>query len=220
VLVGSGVAIGQQRYRDSVNSLKSYVQQQYSEVTNVINGRDKTWTCDTNGNVTEVNVSIGQARGTSDCVLLGRYITIDATGTQLTSSNVIGYRLPGAATAASDILELIANYKLSVSPIDQDKTEVSWGAQVVKQKTTTPMPVSMLIVRSPLSGSVMTFTAEGVASDPKTIIDVANITAKRDLCVNADTGSFVGNRLEVRIDAYATNQGAIQIPPESDSVCD
>jgi len=39
ILVGSGVAIGQQRYRDSVNTLKSYIQQQYSEVTSVINNR-------------------------------------------------------------------------------------------------------------------------------------------------------------------------------------
>ena len=30
ILVGSGVAISQQRYRDSVNSLKSFIQDQYS----------------------------------------------------------------------------------------------------------------------------------------------------------------------------------------------
>lgn len=220
VLVGSGVAIGQQRYRDSVNSLKSYVQQQYSEVTNVTNSRNKSWNCDANGNVTEVDAAAGEARGTSNCVLLGRYLTVDETGTQLTSSNVVGYRVAGAVDAASDIAELTTNYKMSVSPIDQDKSEISWGAQVVKQKTATPMPLSMLIIRSPLTGSVVTFTAEGVQSNPKAIIGAGNITATRDLCVNADVGSFVGKRLEVRIDPYATNQGAIQIPPESTSVCD
>jgi len=220
ILVGSGVAIGQQRYRDSVNSLKSYVQQQYSEVTNVINSRDKAWTCDANGNVIEVDTSDGQARGTSDCVLLGRYITVDSTGTKLTTSNVIGYKAPGTTSATNDILELTTNYKLTASPIDQDITDVSWGAQIVKPQTTTPMPLSMLIIRSPLSGAVMTFTAEGVQTNLASIIVASNMSEKRDLCVNADVGSFVGRRLEVQIDAYATNQGAIQIPIESTSVCD
>ena len=220
ILVGSGVAIGQQRYRDSVNSLKSYVQGQYSEVTNVVNARDKTWTCDTNGNATEVDVSNGEARGTTECVLLGRFITIDATGTKLNASNVIGYKSPGAATAASDIEELTTNYKLTASPIDQDAVEVSWGAQVVKPQTTNPMPLSMLIIRSPLSGTVMTFTAEGVQSNLVSLIDTANMSQKRDLCVNADAGTFVGRRLEVQIAPYATSQGAVQIPTESASLCD
>ncbi|MDN5275309.1 MAG: hypothetical protein JWP06_1210 [Candidatus Saccharibacteria bacterium] len=220
ILVGSGVAIGQQRYRDSVNSIKSYVQQQYSDVTNVVNSRDKAWTCDANGNVIQADATGGEARGTTDCVLLGRLMTVDNTGTKLTTSNVIGYKAPDAGTAVSDILELTTNYKLTASPIDQDNTDISWGAQVVKQKTTSPMPFSMLIIRSPLSGAVMTFTAEGSQIDLSALITSANMTQKRDLCVNADAGSFVGRRLEVSIDAFATNQGAVQIPPESSSVCD
>src|SRR5438105_2731886 len=105
ILVGSGVAIGQQRYRDSVNSLKSYIQQQYSEVTNVANDRTKTWTCDANGNVTTGDATSSEARGTSDCVVLGRFITVDATGKGLTASNVIGVRGAGAE-ATSDIAEI------------------------------------------------------------------------------------------------------------------
>lgn len=219
ILVGSGVAIGQQRYRDSVNSLKSYVQQQYSEVTNVVNSRNKAWTCDTNGNVADVDILSGEARGTTNCVLLGRFITVDGSGTKLSTSNVVGYKATGAATGASDIAEL-ANYKLTASPIDQDVAEVSWGAQIVKPKSTTPMPLSMLIIRSPLSGSVMTFTAEGAQNSLVAIITTGNMSQKRDLCVNADAGSFVGKRLEVEIGAYATSQGAVQIPAESASVCD
>ncbi len=220
ILVGSGIAIGQQRYRDSVNSLKSYVQQQYSETSNVINSRTIDWACDGLGSVSEANPSVGQPRGTSECVILGRYITIDATGTKLTASNVVGYRQPGAANASSDIAELTTNYRIGTSPIDQENDEISWGAQVVKQKTATPMPLSLLIVRSPLSGSILTFSAEGAQTNLIALIANTNMNQTRDLCVNADTGSFVGKRLEVRIDAYATNQSAVQIPPESDSICD
>ncbi|HMH70056.1 MAG TPA: prepilin-type N-terminal cleavage/methylation domain-containing protein [Candidatus Saccharimonadales bacterium] len=224
ILVGSGVAIGQQRYRDSVNSLRSYIQQQYSETANVVNGRDKVWNCDSAGNVTEADATAGQARGTSNCVILGRFVTVDATGTKLTASNITGFRTPGATTASSDIDEIITNYKLGISPIDQDTQEVSWGAQVVKPKSTDPMPFSMLIIRSPLSGSVLTFSAPGLQTDPEVLVSdtevaKANMNTQQDLCVNADVGSFVGGRMEVRINKFASSQSAIQVPAESDSVC-
>lgn len=219
ILVGSGIAIGQQRYRDSVNSLKSHIQQQYSEVTNVVNSRDRNWTCDTNGNVVAANIGNGESRGTSTCVVLGRFIVVDASGTKITASDVIGYKSPAATTATSDILELTTNYRLTASPIDQEEVEVSWGAQIVRPNSVTPMPLSMLILRSPLSGTVMTFTAEGSNNSLQSLISTDNMRQKRDLCVNAEVGSFVGKRLEVQISPYATNQGAVQIPAESASVC-
>lgn len=218
ILVGSGIAIGQQRYRDSVNSLKSFLQEQYNETTNVTNARNSTWTCNSSGAVTEG--ASGEPRGTSDCVLLGRYVTVNELGTQLTASNVVGYRSTDAPSAGSDIKELQDNYQLGISSIDQEQVDVSWGAQIVKQKTTVPMPLSMLIIRSPLSGSIMTFVVDGVKTNPKELIDLANLQQRHDLCVNADAGTFVGRRMEVRIDSYASNQGAILIPPESESVCD
>jgi len=218
ILVGSSIAINQQRYRDSVNSLKSYIQQQYSEIGNVTNNRDQAWTCNTAANITQ-SPAAGEPRGTSDCVVLGRLITVDATGTKLTASNVVGYKPDSVADATSDIAEL-GSYKLGISPIEQDSEVVSWGAQVVKQKSTTPQPLSVLIIHSPLSGSTLTFTADGVQTDPNAMITLANVSSVHNLCVNAEIGSFVGKRLEVRIDANASSQAAIEIPTESESVCD
>jgi type II secretory pathway pseudopilin PulG len=221
ILVGSGVAIGQQRYRDSVNSLQSYIQQQYSQVANVTNGRDQGWTCDSNGNVTQVaNPSNGEARGTSDCVLIGRFITVDSTGTKLTSSNVAAYRNPVGATQSSDIAEITANYKLGIIPIDQDAQDVSWSATIVKPKTAIPMAISILVLRSPLSGSILTFAQEGIQTNLLGMVSAANESTQHDLCVSGSTGTFVGKRMEVLITPYATSQSAIQIPTEADSVCD
>lgn len=222
VLVGSGVSIGQQRYRDSVNSLKSFIQEQYSETTNVANGRTSVWTCDSTAGVEAAPVGSGESRGTSECVLMGRFITIGLSGVGLTASNVVGYRDNGAVAETSDVLELQANYQLGVSPINQIQEEVAWGATVVKPKiaTPTPMPMSILIIRSPLSGSVMTFTMEGVKTNLKELVNVDNLKVVRDLCVHADAGSFVGKRAAVRLNAYASNQGAIQIPVESASICE
>jgi len=219
VLSGSGAAINQQRYRDSVTTLKSYIQQQYSEVTSVINSRNANWECSSSGVITDTGGVGGEPRGRSECVMLGRYITINDTGKVLTSSSVSAYRIAGTPKGTSDLLEL-ANYRLAVSPIAQDTKEVSRGAQVVKQKTDMPMPLHILIVRSPLSGSITTFTSEAALADINTMVEVGNMNQVRNLCVNGNDGPFGARRLEVRIEPFASSQSAVSIPPESASVCD
>lgn len=223
MLVGSGVAINQQRYRDSVNSLKSFVQQQYNEVTNVVNGREGSEACN-DAVVTDSSdaTTTPQSRGTSECILLGRHIAIDATGTHVTASNVVAYRTSGAPEAASDILEITTNYKLGLSTINQDSTDVAWGATVVRPGTSDVMPVTVLVLRSPLSGSIMTYTSEGAAVSSealKSMVSLANSSTPRHLCINNPAGAIGVKRMSVLISAFATSQGAIQVPPESASVC-
>lgn len=220
ILVGSGAAINQQRYRDSVNSLKSFIQQQYSETTNVVNGRDGAQACANAVVVQPPNSVTPESRGTSECIMLGRYVVIEPSGARITASNVVGYRAPNAPEAASDILEVTTNYQLGTSTIGQEVADIAWGATVVKEKTNQAMPLSMLILRSPLSGSIMTYTSEGVNTDLKALITVANSSATRHLCLSTPAGSIGSNRMSVQISPFATNQGAIQVPPEGTSVCD
>lgn len=220
VLVGSGVAINQQRYRDSANSVKSFIQQQYSEVTNVVNSRDGSEACANAVVVQPPAIVTPQSRGTSECIMLGRYITIDETGTKLTASNVVGYRTVGAREKASDIDEIKDNYQLGTSTIGQDVIDVPWSATIVKEKTTQPLTLSMLILRSPLSGSIMTYTHESINANLTAIVAVANSSTARNLCIDTTNGAINGKRIAVQISPYATSQGAIQIPPESTNVCD
>lgn len=222
VLVGSGLAINQQRYRDSVNSVKSFIQQQYSEVTNVVNDRAGSEAC-TNGVVVQPPAIVTpESRGTSECMMLGRYVTLSDDGKKLIASNVIGSRTAGAAEESSDIEEIKKNYKLDLSTIGQDAVDVPWGARIVKQKTSPadPLSLSMLILRSPLSGSIMTYTHESNNADLTAIVAVGNNSTVRNLCIDASKGTYVGNRLAVQISPFATSQGAIQIPPENTSICD
>lgn len=222
ILAGSGVAINQQRYRDSVSTLKSFVQQQYNQTTNVTNGRAGAESC-TNASVLQPPVSVPnpQSRGTSDCLLMGRFITVGEDGKQLTASNVVGYRTSvAAATEATDLAELTTNYRLGVSEIEQESTSVEWNAQVVKPKTTTFYPLSILIIRSPLSGSVMTFIDNGNQTDLDGMVAGGIANENTDLCVNAPAGSFVGERLAIRVNAFATSQSSIEVPSESDHICE
>ncbi|MEO5950799.1 MAG: prepilin-type N-terminal cleavage/methylation domain-containing protein [Candidatus Saccharimonadales bacterium] len=220
VLVGSGVAIGQQRYRDSVNSLKSTLQQQYNLVSNTTNNRDNYWTCNSSGVVTEIPAGQTrgrQTRGTSDCVQMGRLVTIQ-NGTMITTSNVVGYR-QGTTIARNDIAEL-QFYKMTTLTIDQDITTMNWQSVIVTQHQTTPYSLSILILRSPLSGSIVTFikNTAGVPSDLKTMVSSLNQVA-RVLCVAAPVGTFVGRQIGVQVDAFAGNQGAVNIPLETDGLC-
>lgn len=223
MLVGSGVAINQQRYKDSVSSLKSFIQQQYNEVSNVVNGREGSEACSAAVVIQPPETVVSpQARGTSECILLGRHVTIDATGKVITASNVVAYRTPLAPEAASDIAEITTNYTLGISPINQDTKDVAWGARVVKSGPAAgnAMPVTILILRSPLSGSIMTYSREGVLTDNlKSMVNLANSSTTRDLCVESAGGAIGAGRMSVQIAAYATNQGAIQVPSESTSVC-
>lgn len=217
ILVGSGVAIGQQRYRDSVNSLKSNLQQQYSKVSNTVNDRSGDWTCDTNGGTSQG--PIGDARGTSDCVLMGRIVAIQ-NGTVVTASSVVGYRLAGAAVGADDLAE-IKTYNMTPSNIDQDSIDVSWQSVIVKPHTALPYSGLMLIVRSPLSGAIKTFIADGVVVPPNlsALVTPADQSAGRMLCVAAPAGTFVGTQIGVKINSFASSQGAISVPLETDALC-
>lgn len=222
ILAGSGVSIGQQRYRDSVNTFKSLIQEQYNETTNVVNSRGGNASC-TNAVVVQPPdiVPTPQPRGTSECVVLGRLLTVADNGIDLKMSNVIGYRTSTTApVATTDINELKTNYRLGISPIDSENGQVEWGAQIVKPKTTTLQPLSVMVIRSPLSGSVMTFVKDGVQTDLDGLVVSGIISANKDVCINGDGGAFIGKRQAVRINAYASSSSAIEIPSEGDNICD
>lgn len=212
ILAGAGIQINQQRYRDSVSSLKSFLQAQYSEVTNVINDRGNNWECNDSGVAEEVTNG-GQPRGTSNCVILGRLVTVDSSGAQLTASNVVGFK-PTNEDSDGDLQEL-QRYNMSVTTVGQETGEVSWGARIVNpQNLANPQSMAMLIVRSPLSGAVLTFTSNGVEPIQEGLRNmiVSGNMQQRDLCVDPSAGSLVGQRLAVRIAAYASNQSAIETP--------
>lgn len=218
LLIGAGGAINQQRYKDSVNTLKSYIQTQYDQVANTSNERTGTEGCYAAATVTTAGP---QTPGTSDCVLVGRYITIGANGKDLSVTSVLAYRAPGVVpvSGASDITDL-STYKLGTIAASKQTDSLAWNASVVKKGTTTPQGFSMFIVRAPLSGSIMTFTSDSVIGDINTLVTTPGAsTTTRNLCINP-ANPTLSARLAVQVPAGAANQGAIQIPLVSSNVCD
>ena len=217
ILAGTGGAINQQRYRDSVNSLQSVLQDQYSKVTNVVNDRDGSWRCDATGAISQ---SSGEPRGTGECMLLGRLVAVSDDGKQVTMSDIVGRRLSASDDeGANDITELKTNYAIQSSPINREVKDVAWGATVVKPGTTTAQPTTILIIRSPLSGGMMTFATQSATNDLGAMIEGGILNAPLPLCVSPGAGVVAGSQLGVRISAFAAAPSAVQIAPEEERLC-
>jgi len=226
LLVGSGTSINTQRYHDSVVGLQSELQNQYFQVTNVSNVPPSgALSCGTNAQVVIDDLSQPSARGQDDCVILGRFITIDKDG--LTVDTVIGNdpsnngsNLP---SYSNDIDELNA-YNFSVLPDHADVYNLEWGSQIArpsiidgtKNGSTTPRSFSMLIIRSPTSGRTYTFTADGIIDSSKLKSDLlvtgtgtSGHQAEHRLCIAS--GSSFSQNMAVFIKAYASSANAIEV---------
>ena len=162
LLVGLGSSIGIQRYKDSVATLKSQIQSQYSQIDNVTNSRDGSWTC--GAAATPVQGGGGKQPGQTDCVVLGRYMSI--SGSNIVTTSVVGYSTT-SVSAANDVASIKANYTLGIAKDTIQNTTLEWGSEIGWPVTGpdskakgTPRAISMLILRSPNSGTTYTFTTD------------------------------------------------------------
>lgn len=230
ILVGSGAAISRQRYNDSVNSFKGLIQEQYSQIANVINTAPRNPICTPSGDTLSFNGGSEQPRGTSQCLIIGRFLLVEPT--EVTAYNVIG-QPPADSTAGSSDSATLKTYAVAVQ--SPETHEISWGARIVP-KTGEGETTGILIVRSPLSGSILTYIKDMgdfklskireedrlsiVGGRIPEAINDGNMVPK-DFCIDSSGSlSSLAHRRAVHIKARAASQSAIEIPLESESVCD
>lgn len=224
LLVGIGTSVNIQRYHDSVTSLKSFIQSQYSAITNVENDRNSTWKCDSSAATSQSGTV--QNPGQSDCVLIGRYIVIDGGAT--TVASVVANPPADVNGTSGDIGDLKANYTLGLSTVFQQTDSLAWGTVIAwpvsgtgAQKPTTPRSIAILIVRSPETGSVYTFTADNppaisTMTDAKlkamlvTGVGSPPSQKQRTLCVDSQGLVIPSLTMAVYLHAYATDQTSVE----------
>lgn len=221
MLAGVGVTIQIQRYRDAVETFKTLLQDQYSELASVKNEeRTAAWSCGSQAETVEGGTG-AKERGQSDCVILGRYMAI--VGADITMYNVVGYP-SGLTTTGTDIDKLRANYVLNISTMTKEEETLEWGAEIAWPKTgggsqspQTPRSVSFLFIRSPDSGQIYTFTDNTAfeTPTPSSLRDmvVAGISipgqSERTLCI--DSGGALANAdSSVFVSAYATGPSSVE----------
>ena len=213
VLVGTGASINTQRYRDSVTSLQSFLQQQYSEVSNVSNDSLSN-SC--------YGDSITKPRGQSNCVILGRYITT-TDGKKLEINVVKGYIPPNTVPSATDDVSALQAYhiKPDYSP-NNSSYEVGWGASITKPSETNPLSFSILVLRSPTSGAILTFidnTSTTVTSNISNLLNTppyppTALTKDAKLCVDSN-GLFTGPKMAVFVGKNSSSGSGVETKGES-----
>lgn len=221
ILAGVGVSVNTQRYQDSVNSFQSLLQNQYASLQNVFNGRSSDWGC-TDKAVTVENGTSSKARGQSDCVLLGKYVFVQDQRIEI--ADVVGYEV--STTVENDINAIKNNYELGLSSVDLQSKELEWGTRIAwplsgpeSQAPGSSRSIAILIVQSPVSNSVYTFTSDGAggvdsmsSEDIKDMIVTGNTVpgqAARTICIDSDGLSISGNNA-VYLSAYATNASSVE----------
>ncbi len=219
ILASTGNAVNTQRYHDSVYSLQSFIQDQYSEIVNVSNeeGQRK---CSNGGDA---------SRGQSECVILGRYISTANDGGSLNVYKVIGSEEPSASADVDDIDIFkqynIYLYKLQNGELDVETYDFEWGAKLTNDDVEAEGVVShfsILLLRSPNSGIVRTFAdpSKELSPDEKFKDLIADIYTKNEIkaCVDSN-GILSGPRSAVLIHANAAVQSDIEVIGDKDSGC-
>lgn len=211
VLVGAGTSINVQRYHDSVTSLQSVLQHQFSEVANVSN--------DSLSNPCYGDSSVNNPRGQSNCVILGRFITTTDSH-KLSIKSVIGY-ITGTQTTFTNDVDVLKSYQVRVSPSGSEVYDMEWGSSIVRPGAGTPMVFSMLTLRSPISGVLRTFIDPNAAVadiDVATLVDKNALLQSAKVCVNSN-GLFTGGKSAVFVTANATSAAGVETLGEATSGC-
>ncbi len=205
ILIGTGTSINVQRYHDSVTSFRSFLQQQYSDVSNI---RNESTINPCYGDGTQNN-----PRGQSDCVVLGRYITT-TDSKAFSVKSVIGY-IPASSASPKDDIEALIEYRIIISPSTSDSAsyDLEWGSSIAKLNGD-PMLFSMLILRSPVSGITRTFIDNNLSVSESNIGDLltssqSSLSQTITACIDSN-GLFNGAKMAVRVNANTTRANGVE----------
>jgi type II secretory pathway pseudopilin PulG len=262
LLIGTGTTIARQRYNDSVQNFAEFLRSQYSAVINVENGRtDSVASQCVNPLDADAGVpdpSHDTDRGRTSCLIYGKLITIGEAGIPNPDS-IYSYTVIGSdvADVGMDAGIFEALYEAGIRVKDEDTaagtcsiidpTEYTpqWGARI-EDEDGNLLELTILIVRSPLSGSVHTYILDEAISvydpgscDEEMVIEQLLYTNGRDntfnasasdpnntafeegatdLCVSSDDIlSLLGNnRRDIRLKADGRNATAVELIAQDD----
>lgn len=211
IIVGFGTSINTQRYHDSVTSLQSLVQEQFSNVNNVSNSNN-TLSCDASSGTPVLTNAAGTPNGKSNCAILGKLITT-SDGKNINIYNVIGALLSGSVS------DNINSFNVIYSPMsDVQSYNLEWGSSIKKTDGVTNSAFSILIVRLPASGVIRTFVKQdGAITDNlalRSLVNAVNASQQLTMCVKSD-GSISSDKSAVVVKVGAVSASGIEIQGES-----
>lgn len=155
--------INQQRYRDTITTFQADLQQLYADTISVNNtrvGGSGEGVCNT------------EARGNSRCIVLGRYMAVNTAG-DYTTYNVMATNNTCKIEQGGSDLDVLSRCIVRIDRDTSDSGSIGWGSSLGWPRTGSggrgdggsdrlgqARAFSMLVLRSPESGHVYTFTAD------------------------------------------------------------
>lgn len=216
MMSGAGVAINVQRYKDATNSFLSYIQGQYDRAANVQSDHLENLHCDAAGTITTSSVTV--TRGASeDCYIVGRLLTVSDGGKKITAQSV--YASGVLQTSGADVTALSSINLFTDATVEVAETYTpEWSTHLVLPKpnnTTTMDDWRLLIVRSPSTGTIRTFTTmdnslttlQSIIASPATRADVTACVSPDGLTITAPRGAKIIKDASGMSAVKMTNEG-------------
>ena len=223
LMVGWTLTVNTQSYRDSSRSFATMLQQQYTDTVDVSNGRNNNLGCNVVNGSTAVSDTGEVPIGQSDCVIMGRLLDID--GSDISLRTVVGYEpatQPDGSEPDKDIIASYAPSAIDSSVIKADTYQIPWSSRpYLSKEDTNTAHVAILIIRSPQTGTVYTYTinsvAEGNHPTVQNLLDLGTQDGVK-LCLDPETPVAQG-RMAVAIGPYASSSNAVSVLADSEAGC-
>lgn len=235
ILVNAASSLNEQHYRDGVEATRSIISAQYAKVYSLTNDSTVGGTSNIDPcQVLEGNDSAVVRRGTSDCLYVGRLVQIipgTVTSTIRVSpvvakpneaynpTRIYNNQQSGASDANASTSTFAQRYQVARYDGNNDlveSQELEWGLAAVSPGTDNQMSMALLILRSPIDGTVQTYNV--LATNPGAInyanlsdrLTSSNLTDVK-FCVADLSGSLdPSQRMAVLVHKAATGPGDIE----------
>lgn len=198
-VAGTGNVIATYRFNDTARSLEAFAQKQYDDIVNGLNNRTSSVSC----NSGVINTGASQTVGSSNCLLMGKLIVFRLHSSTADIYNVIGSEPSNVDYSQSDNTLISAFQPTAVTTTATSTYELPWGAQMSGFKRTSDNTGTngLLLIRSPKSSSVLSYTFIVPASVPSslsTVVNDANALLKTtNFCFEQAEGGSQQARLQI-----------------------
>lgn len=221
VMGSASVGVNTQRYSDAVNTFAAIIQQEYTNVTNVVNMKSIESMCGPGG-------AAERPRGSSGCVIIGRIMTIDSQGS-IVRSNVVGSD-PGTTDDTDTELEVIQSFTPKIDAASQETDAMSWETKLERGNPPTASYATIMLLRSPRSGNVysyVTHSSTGVITNDTQLrsrigeLITANPkvnSVNQYLCVDG-SGWVVSAARAIKIAPFASGPSGVSIVDVEGNIC-
>ena len=226
VMGSASIGVNSQRYSDAVTTFSAIVQQEFTNVTNVVNTKSVQ-------NMCAVGDDSETPRGISSCVIIGRLMTVDNQGA-IVRSNLVGLD-PGPLSPTATELEVVRAYmgtgRAIIDVASKEEDTMSWDTRLERGNPLATSQASILILRSPRSGNVYSYvlhSAAGVITNDAELRDrvddeliganPAPNSQDQYLCVDR-SGWVATSAQAIRITPFASGPSGVGVVNVEGTIC-